>query len=259
MAVKCNRVSISGSAWRSRLMTSRLPPPVHTRTEAAAVRGSATAGKGPVGGSLITNCGRPMPARWAVVITRWRRPVVSPWLATSRPRWRMLIRPPATTTATVSPISRQGTLLELVSSLDRGVGLDAAGQLAHLPEWRPPVEGSQGCRFIPLFIRGESLDRRFGSGAVDALIADLAHPPVKMRFERRPPPDYDSGFGGDAALVLSLSPRPVRRAGPPPEPPIAGEGDQPLVEGCLAGNRVMAIDQRAHCREAPPAAPRRSG
>ena len=42
------------------------------------------------------------------------------------------------------------------------------------------LEGSQGCRFIP----GEALDRRFGSGAVDALIGDLAHPPVQMRFER---------------------------------------------------------------------------
>ncbi len=57
---------------------------------------------------------------------------------------------------------------------DRGVGLDPAGQLAHLPERRPPVEGSQGRCFIP----GEAFDRRFGSGPVDALIADLAHPPV---------------------------------------------------------------------------------
>ena len=41
--------------------------------------------------------------------TRWRRPVVAARIATGRPACRTLTRPPATTTCTVSPISRQGT------------------------------------------------------------------------------------------------------------------------------------------------------
>ena len=53
----------------------------------------------------------------------------------------------------------------------------------------------------------------------------------------------------DPALVLALGPRPVRRAGARPEPPVAGEGDEPLVEAYLPGGRVMMGHQGARIVE----------
>jgi len=61
---------------------------------------------------------------------------------------------------------------------------------------------------------------------MDARIGDLAHPPVKMRLERGPAVEAAPGDRvvldvADAALVLALGARPVRRAGPRPKTPVA--------------------------------------
>src|SRR5579864_2721740 len=66
--------------------------------------------------------------------------------------------------------------------LDHAVALDPSHQLANLPEGRPPIEGPQGARFVT----NEAFDRLLGRAAMDMLIGDLAHPPGKMRFQRRP-------------------------------------------------------------------------
>ena len=82
-----------------------------------------------------------------------------------------------------------------------------------------------------------------------AHVGDLAHPPGEMRLERRPAGEAAARdrvvlHVADAALVLALGPRPVRRAGPRPEAPVAREGVQPRVEPHLARRRVVMLDQR---------------
>jgi len=129
--------------------------------------------------------------------------------------------------------------------LDRAIGLDPAHQLAQLTERRAAVERAQRASFNT----PEPLDRRLPGGAVNPRVGDLALPVGEMGFKCTPAGKAVSGDGivldvADAALVLALGARPVRRARPRPEPPIIGEGAQPHVEADLAGRRIMVIDQR---------------
>src|SRR5690606_16158855 len=130
--------------------------------------------------------------------------------------------------------------------LDRAVGLHPAHQLAYLAERRATVERPQGAGLVA----PEPLDWCLAGGAVHAPVGDLARPPRQMRLERRPAGEAVAGDGvalhiADAALVLALGARPVRRAGARPEAPVAGEGLQPGIELDLPGERVMVLDQGA--------------
>ena len=70
-----------------------------------------------------------------------------------------------------------------------------------------------------------------------------------MRLERLPalesvPRDGVALHVADAALVLALGPGAVGRAGPRPEPPVAGEGLEPIVEGHFPRRRIVQRHQR---------------
>src|SRR5262249_15322819 len=127
----------------------------------------------------------------------------------------------------------------------RAIRLHPARQLADLPEWWPAIDCLQCSGLVTL----EARQRRLAGGAVHPQIGDLAHPPLQMGLECRP---ADKGMAGngvaldvtDAALVLALGARPIRRAGPRPEAPVIGKSVQPLVETHLAGGRIVVIDQR---------------
>ena len=130
--------------------------------------------------------------------------------------------------------------------LDRAIGLHPAHQLADLSERRAAVDWLQRVRLGA----SETRNRRLSGGAVIPAVGDLALPPGEMRFQRRPADEGVPGDGvvldvADAALVLALGARAVGRTGPGPEPPVVGEGVQPLVEADFAGHRIVAIDQGA--------------
>src|SRR5215831_15349915 len=83
-------------------------PPPATRSYSASGRNSGGAVAG--GTALVGGATPATPWKCRGSMTRCRCPTTSGWAATSSPRWRMYTPPCATTTCTLSPISRHGTL-----------------------------------------------------------------------------------------------------------------------------------------------------
>lgn len=101
----------------------------------------------------------------------------------------------------------------------------------------------------PGFRASEPLDRLFTGRAVRPQVGYLAHPPGQMRFQRRPTGEDMAGncvglHIADAPLVLALGASPVRCAGPRPEAPVAGKGQQPIIEANFPGDSIMVLHQR---------------
>src|SRR6516225_131430 len=137
--------------------------------------------------------------------------------------------------ATTGSLAVAGDLVAMMADADATAGDDDFHRLAD-----QPPGNAVGV--------GVALDRCFTSGAMDAGVGDLAHPPGKMRLQFRPAGELMAGNRivldvADAALVLALGACPVRCASPRREAPITGKGAEPWVEGDLAGNRVVAVDQ----------------
>jgi len=77
---------------------------------------------------------------------------------------------------------------------------------------------------MPLVGAFKAGPRHLADGAMHPDVGDLARPSVEMRLECRPARKDVTGNGvaldvADAALVLALGARPIRRAGPRPETP----------------------------------------
>ena len=111
-----------------------------------------------------------------------------------------------------------------------GVQLDAAfradhpHQFAHLLERRTAVQRTQRGGFVAL----KADARRLLGRAVAPQVGHLARPAHQMRLQRRPTVEAVAGqrvalHVFDAALVLALGPRPIRRAGARGEVPVPGK------------------------------------
>jgi hypothetical protein len=101
--------------------------------------------------------------------------------------------------------------------IDRAIGLHLADEIPELAERRAATQGPERTR-----LRREARDRRLSGRAVHALVGDLPGPALEMRHECAPAREAAAGDRvalhiADAALVLTLGSRAIRRAGPGPE------------------------------------------
>jgi hypothetical protein len=92
------------------------------------------------------------------------------------------------------------------------------------------------------------LSRRLTRRAVHPRIRDLAGPGLEMRFHLRPGGKAPAGDRvpldiGDAALVLALGARAIRRTSPDPETAVPGKCMQPWMQHHLAAGRIMMQNQ----------------
>jgi hypothetical protein len=129
--------------------------------------------------------------------------------------------------------------------LDAGAGVDAAAELTHLQERRLGRERRKCSSFVAF----EAVDRWLGGGAVHPHVGDLAHPASKMRLQFFQGCEAMTGNGialdvAHAALVLALGPGAVWGTRPGDHAPVAAEGVEAVVEGDLAGLRVVLVDER---------------
>ncbi len=132
------------------------------------------------------------------------------------------------------------------ASLHRAIGPDAPAQLARRRERSASRQGLQ----LPGLVAGKSQHRSLAGRAVHPLVGDLPRPARQMGLECLEGLEAAAGDGialhvADATLVLSLGPRPIRRAGLDPEAPVPREGMQLRVQHHLAAGHVVAQDQRA--------------
>src|SRR5580704_10463025 len=167
----------------------------------------------------------------------------------------MLIRLPATRRSAAMAHCRRWYRARSCRRLRLGAPARASAGTA-----AAPVEPAQGRRPGAR----EALDRLLAASAVDVLVGNLPHPPPEMRFQRRPADERVTGDRiafdvTDAALVFSLGARSVWSTGPRPEIPVMRKGGEPLVGADLARRRVVAVDQRGHCRTTPRVSSRQSG
>lgn len=98
--------------------------------------------------------------------------------------------------------------------VDGAVWAYFADQVAQLPERRTAAKRAKGAGFVC-----EANERELARSAVDAHVSNLAVPLLEVRDEGTPAREAAAGdcialYISDAALVLALGARPIRRAGP---------------------------------------------
>ena len=129
--------------------------------------------------------------------------------------------------------------------LDRAVGADAAHEIARRDKRRNAGQSLQDADFVAL----KPFDRRLPGRAVNAHISDLARPGFEMRLEFCPAPETSTRDRvlldvTDAALVLALRARSVRRASPNAKTPVPRESVKPRVQDDLPARGIVVQNQR---------------